>query len=127
MKDRCNYNTHDPWYINNEELKADPHLRAYLRRTYAEKIGKIQVAFVAVIMTAILGLMVRHVEYSYLNQNKSDIKVCNTLLNEIEYNNKKLDILQNKINSVKFTQDKQYPKILQLWATDELKRNSYGR
>lgn len=63
QKDPCGYGPEHPWYIQPDGLTDE--LKVHLRRTHAEKWGKIQVAVLAVVGTIIAGLAVRHVEYKY--------------------------------------------------------------
>ena len=71
MRDPCGFTKDDDLYISREEFKADPHLRAFVRRTLAEKISKVQIAVITFICTVIGAFVTRHIEYKYNSKTES--------------------------------------------------------
>lgn len=75
MNDPCGYTRGHPWHIPQEQLDDDPHLKAFLRRTYAEKMTKIQAVVlgcaITFVCTIISAGIIRHLEYKHSTKNCS--------------------------------------------------------
>lgn len=82
MRDPCGFTKGDDLYISREEFAADPHLRAFVRRTLAEKISKIQIAVITFVCTVVAAFVTRHIEYKY-NGKSGSCSVANDSIVEL--------------------------------------------
>ena len=123
MQDKSGYRYGDDWYISRDELDKDPRLKTELRKIHAEQIGKYKVAVISALVVFILGIIARHLEYSYFIDKVPDCNIS-LLVDEVKYLKEQNILLQQNINAIKTQQDRSVFYIRQLWATDELKRKS---
>lgn len=120
-KDPAGYKEGHDLYIDPEEYKKDPNLRAYVRRTKEERSSKIFVVILSVFLTfstTVIGaFLLREIDPN--NVKNHNFYHNKEIAKNYQRINKILDVLQKDTNMIKLKLYGVDNRVLSMWATIE--------